>query len=161
MRIELETSDQAAGIRTLLVEAFPTPVEADLVERLRDGGHAEIGFAAIEGNRVVGYILLSRMSAPMKALGLGPVAVSAGKRRLGIGRSLIEAGLERARRAGWEAVFVLGEPDYYTRFGFAVDEAAGYETPYAGAYFMIASLTGNALPRHGRVDYAPPFADLA
>lgn len=160
MRIERETSEHAAGIRQLLVEAFPTPDEADLVERLRDGGHAEIGLTATEGCRVIGYLLLSRMSAPMKALGLAPVAVAADKRRLGIGQSLIEAGLERARRAGWEAVFVLGDPDYYARFGFSATDAAGYETPYAGAYFMIASLSGEALPRNGRIDYAPPFASL-
>ena len=161
MQIELETSEQAAGIRTLLVEAFPTPEEADLVERLQDGGYAEIGLTATEGSRVVGYLLLSRMSAPMKALGLAPLAVAADKRRLGIGQSLIEAGLERARRAGGEAIFVLGDPDYYTRFGFTATEAAGYETPYAGPYFMIASLTGKTLPRSGRVDYAPPFAGLS
>jgi putative acetyltransferase len=96
VQIELETSEQAAGIRTLLVEAFPTPDEADLVERLRDGGYAEIGLTATEEERVIGYLLLSRMSAPMKALGLAPLAVAADKRRLGIGQSLIEAGLERA-----------------------------------------------------------------
>ena len=161
MKIESETPEHAAGIRVLLIAAFPTPDEADLVERLRDGGHAEIGLTAIEEDRVVGYLLLSRMSAPMKALGLAPLAVVADKRRLGIGQSLIEAGLKRARRAGWEAVFVLGDPDYYARFGFSAADAAGYETPYAGPYFMIAPLTATALPRHGRVDYAPPFASLA
>ena len=161
MRITEETPDLHDAIRAVLGGAFPTAVEADLVETLRRDGDMVIALAAREGDEVVGYAALSRMVAPMKALGLGPVAVAPGRQRRGIGGGLIRHAIERARADGWEAIFVVGDPAYYRRFGFETEAAAGFVSPYAGVHFMVLPL-GGALPvRFGRVDYAPAFADLA
>jgi putative acetyltransferase len=157
-----EAPEHNAAIRTLLLAAFPTAVEADLVDRLRADGDAEISLVAVEGGAVVGHVLLSPMIAPMKALGLGPVAVAPDRQRQGIGSHLVREGIERARAAGWEAVFVLGEPAYYNRFGFDTDAAAGFASAYAGPYFMALWLGGGPNPtRAGRVDYARAFQALA
>ncbi len=159
--VQPETPGLHSAIRAVLLQAFPSPVEADLVERLRADGDIEIGLVACDGRDVIGHIAFSPMTAPMKALGLGPVAVAPERQGHGIGSLLIREGLERARTAGWETVFVLGEPAYYTRFGFNTATASGFSSPYAGPYFMAISLSGRApTVSTGRVDYAPAFRDL-
>ncbi|WP_295559227.1 N-acetyltransferase [uncultured Hyphomicrobium sp.] len=160
-RIALETPALAPEIRSLLLAAFPTPVEADLVERLRRDGDVAMALAAFENDALVGHVVFSPMAAPFKALGLGPVAVTPKRQRSGIGSQLIRQGLATATDAGWDAIFVLGDPAYYGRFGFRADTAAGFECPYAGPYLMALALSGNELPgRGGSVAYAPAFRDL-
>ncbi|MDQ8700349.1 N-acetyltransferase [Hyphomicrobium sp. LHD-15] len=161
MLIRPETPDLVGAIRALHLAAFPTSAEADLVDRLRRDGDATLSLVALDAGTIAGHLMLSPMHAPMKALGLGPLAVRADRRRQGIGGQLIRNGLAEAKAAGWEAIFVLGEPAFYGRFGFDVGRAVGFETPYAGPYFMILALDGSELSaRSGRVDYAPAFADL-
>lgn len=162
MRITSETSGFEGAIRALLLAAFPTAVEADLVARLRHDGDIVIEMAAGEGERVIGYVAFSRMSAPMKAVGLGPVAVLPARQRQGIGSALIREGLASAQAQGLEAAFVLGEPAYYRRFGSDAEAASGFASPYAGPYFMALALADGGLAvRSGRVDYAPAFSGLA
>ncbi|WP_020086637.1 GNAT family N-acetyltransferase [Hyphomicrobium zavarzinii] len=161
MRIEAEQPAHRPGIRRLALGAFPTAAEADLVDRLRHDGDVAISLVAVDGEEVVGHVLFSAMTAPMKALGLGPVAVEASRRGEGIASDLIREGLARARREGWQAVFVLGDPAFYARFGFSVEQAAGFETPYAGPYFMALALDGASLAHaNDPVAYAPAFQSL-
>ena len=128
-------------------------------------GDLVISMVAVAAEKVVGHVALSRMSvfadgAAVRALGLGPVAVVPERQRSGIGAALIEAGLEEAARAGVEIVFVLGEPAYYSRFGFDAAGARPFASPYAGPYFMALTLTDMVAAREGRADYAPAFARL-
>ncbi|WP_072391287.1 N-acetyltransferase [Hyphomicrobium sp. CS1GBMeth3] len=161
MRIAPETLALRNAIRTTLLAAFPTSLEADLVDRLREAGDIEIGLVSIEEAAVIGYIAFSRLDAPIKALGLGPVAVVPERQRGGVGSALIRAGLEHAKAAGWQAVFVLGYPAYYHRFGFETDTATGFSSPYAGPYFMATSLSNESLrAKSGRVAYPPAFDGL-
>ena len=149
-----------AAVRDLLIAAFPGPDEAQLVERLRTDGAAAIELAAREDSRIVGHILFSPLQAPMRALALAPLAVAPDRQSAGIGSALVQAGHDRAREEGWDAVFVLGDPGYYGRFGYDAALAAGFESPYAGPHFMALALGRAALPRHGAVTHAPAFAAL-
>jgi putative acetyltransferase len=150
-----------AAVRQLHIAAFPTPAEADLVVQLRRNGDAVISLAAFDGERVVGHAMFSAMRAPFKALGLGPVSVVSDMRRLGVAAELIKQGIARAHAEQWDAIFVLGSPAYYSRFGFSADAASGFTSPYAGPDLMVLALGGASLtPRSGRIDYAPAFAAL-
>ncbi len=160
MNIRAVTPADHLAIRAMLVAAFPTPGEADLVEQLRAGGEAAIELVAVPEDSVAGHILFSPMQAPLRALALAPVAVAPDRRRQGIGAALIRAGHERAREQGWDAIFVLGDPDYYQRFGYDVSLAASFASPYAGPYFMAVALGGVLPVRNGPVTHAPPFAAL-
>src|SRR5688500_11811896 len=116
------TPSDAGGIRHVHLSAFPTSLEADLVDRLGRDGDAVASLVAIEDGVVVGHILFSRMAAEadgraIDSLGLAPVAVIPDRQREGIGAKLIEAGLREARLLGVDIVFVVGEPEYYARFG--------------------------------------------
>lgn len=156
----------SAAIRAVHLAAFPTPLEADLVEALERDGDAVVSLVQERRGEVAGHALLSRMSVSgdgrnCRALGLAPVAVLPGFQGSGIGGALIHGALAIARASGEELVFVLGEPDYYHRFGFAAETAAPFASPYAGPYFMALALNaGLALPTAGSAAYAPAFAAL-
>lgn len=155
IRFELET--EYSAIRDLHLEAFPMAGEADLVDVLRSDDDAVLSLVAVDKD-VIGHVMFSRMQAPFKALGLAPVAVLAGWRRRGVADALIRVGLKQAKAEGWEGVFVLGAPEYYTRFGFDVALASGFQVPYAGPHFMALPLQKYGLPtRNGRISYAQAF----
>lgn len=160
MRIRAERAGEAQAIHDLTAAAFGQEAEAQLVDMLRTDGDAELSLVAEEAGQVVGHVLLSPMAAPKKVLGLGPISVLPDRQRQGIGGALIAAAAERAQAAGWSAIFLLGDPNYYARHGFSVDLAAGFDNPYAGPYFMARELVPGALSRTFAVDYAPAFARM-
>lgn len=144
--------------------AFGTPFEGQLVADLIKGDLAAISLAAIEGGRIVGHILFSPLVAEIDgdtalALSLAPLAVYPDCQRRGIGTALTRAGLAKAAETGWEAVIVLGDPEFYARFGFSAALAAGFDSPFAGPAFMALELTKSALSgRKGRIIYSAPIA---
>lgn len=149
------------AVRRLLAAAFGQPAEAELVEALRASGDAAVGLVADLDGVIIGHILLSVLQAPQKCLALAPVAVAPERQNQGTGSALVRAALDRAKAAGWQAVFVLGEPEYYARFGFSVGLAANFETVYPKTYFMALELQRGALQsRKGPVIYAAPFLRL-
>lgn len=152
-----EPKDHEA-IRSLLIAAFGGSVEAELVEQLRSDGDSEIELVAEEEGEIVGHILFSSVNAPFPALALAPVAVLPDRQRSGVGSALIKAGHRIAGDAGWRGIFVLGEPDYYRRFGYHPALAAGFSSPYAGDYFMALALNGPLPAASGAVRHAPAFA---
>ena len=157
--IRPETADDREAVRQLLLATFPTSDEARLVARLRGDGDAVLSLVAVEAEAVVGHVLFSRLLAPAAALALAPLAVRADRRRRGIGARLVEAGLDRARREGWRAVVVLGDPAYYRRFGFRPEAVRGMASPYAGPALMGLALAPDGL-QGPHIEHAPAFASL-
>jgi putative acetyltransferase len=161
MNLRDESSGDHEAIWKLHLTSFPGPGEADLVDRLRKDGDVVISLVAIEGRVLSGHVVFSKMAAPFRALALGPVAVLPDCRRRGIAATLVREGLKRASYDGWAGIFVLGDPNYYRRFGFESKHADGFESAYAGPHFMALPLTSDELPlRSGRLDYAPAFSAL-
>ena len=161
MNFRDESLGDHKAIRHLHLASFPGPGEADLVDHLRGDGDAVISLVAIEGRVLTGHVMFSRMSAPFRALGLGPVAVLLDWRRKGIAAGLIQEGIKRATNEGWAGLFVLGDPNYCQRFGFKSKHADGFESPYDGPNLMALPLNNDGLPlRFGRLDYAPAFSAL-
>ena len=159
-QIRDEQPKDIAAIRAVVEAAFPLPVEADLVDQLRADGDSVISLVAVDDGQVAGHILFSKLTAPFRALGLAPVSVLPERQNAGIGSRLIRTGLERAALAGWRGVFVLGEPEYYGRFGFDAEAAKGFTSPYAGPYFMALPLNGELPATEGEIGHAPAFAAL-
>ncbi len=158
--------EDAAAIRAVHLAAFPTSAEAELVTRLDEDHDSEISLVAEQSGEIVGHVLLSRMKASaggqaLRALGLGPVGVLPGVQGSGVGSALIRSALAIAETLGEDVVFVLGEPDYYSRFGFSAEAAAPFESPYAGPFFMAVRLRPDAVPSGpGEARYARAFARL-
>src|SRR5262249_60843901 len=92
--------------------------------------------------------------------GRAPVAVPELRRRQGIAAALVRAGLEACRAGGFGWAAVMGEPAYYSRFGFRPAAEFGLAAEYGGGpAFQAIELVAGALPRGaGLVRYAPEFA---
>ncbi len=148
------------AVYQVVSSAFGQSAEAELVEKLREGGSSVVSLVAEEDGEIIGHVLLSRMEAPFPALALAPVSVIPTRQRSGIGSALIERAVDRARSEGWAAIFVLGDPNYYGRFGFDREAAAGFMSPYAGQHFMMLKLSPSLSASTGELRHAPAFAAL-
>lgn len=151
----------ACAVRRLVTDVFGQPSEADLVEALRHSGDAVIDLVAEVDSEVVGHVLLSKLQAPARCVAVAPLSVAPKHQKSGVGSALMDQAVQRAKADGWAAIFVLGDPGYYTRFGFDVVTAAKFETEYPKAYFMALELADGLLGKiNGRVVYGAPFLDL-
>jgi len=126
------------AVRTLLDEAFGRPEVADLAEALRasSAGAAGHAYVADVNGEVVGHTQLSRcwVDAPDRLVEvpvLSPLAVAAHHRRSGVGTALVRHALAAAEAAGAPAVFLEGDPDYYSRLGFVAGSTHGFTAPSA------------------------------
>lgn len=153
------TAADAAAVAALVTAAFGQDDEARLVQMLEADGDAEIALVAESPDGIVGHVLLSPMRAPFPALGLAPISVAPDHQRRGIGSALMRAAIDRARAGPWRVIFLLGDTDYYGRFGFTARAAEPFGSPYAGPHFQLLALDDAPL-EGGDVAYAPAFDRL-
>src|SRR5262245_10699864 len=123
MRIRTEAAEDQDAIRDVHRRAFRGEGEARLVDDLRRDGNGALSLVAGTEAGIAGHILFSRLHAPLRALALAPLAVLPEAQGRGIGSALIRSGFDQAAAESWEAVFVLGAPAFYGRYGFTVDAA--------------------------------------
>jgi putative acetyltransferase len=140
--------------------AFGRDDEARLVGLLNKAGDSIVSLVAVEEGIIVGHVLLSEVAAPFPALGLAPLSVRPDCQGRSLGSALVRAALAEAAAVGARAVFVLGDSDFYGRFGFGAAQARGFASPYAGPHLMVLPVGGPLPVPTGRIDYAPAFAEL-
>ena len=165
MIIREEKPSDIRKIWEINAEAFETKAEANLVNSLRDSGCTFISLVAEIGTNVVGHILftpveLSGDKNKLKILGLAPMAVLSQYQNIGIGSKLVKAGIKHCQSLGYDAVVVLGHPDYYPRFGFLPSVRYGIKSEYnvPDEVFMILELTPGSLQHHqGVIKYHEAF----
>ena len=155
-----ESPDDWKAIYQVVSSTFGRLSEAELVGALREAGDGIVSLVADDDGQIIGYVLLSKMDAPFSALALAPVSVIPPRQRSGIGSALIKRAVSKARDEGWAAIFVLGNPNYYKRFGFDQEAAAGFTSPYAGRHFMVLKLSPSLPATTGALRHAPAFAAL-
>ena len=161
--------EDAAAVRRVHLKAFGgREEESRLVDLLHAAGADPISLVAAEkpGGRILGHILFSPVdldgpSATLHLLGLAPIGILPEEHGRGVGSRLIRAGLAACLEAGYDAVVVLGEPDYYSRFGFRRASDRGLGNEYcADEHFMVAELREGALGgASGTVRYRPEFRE--
>jgi predicted N-acetyltransferase YhbS len=131
-RLREERAADVDAREALLDAAFGPARFEKTCERLREGRMPALGlsFVATKGAALVGTLRLWRVEAgDREALMLGPLAVAAECRSAGIGRALIEHGLQRAQKLGHESVILVGDAPYYGRFGFSRAHTLGLTLP--------------------------------
>jgi putative acetyltransferase len=140
-------------VRELLTEAFGRSDEARLLDRLRSSGGGGLSLLAEIEGRVAGLIHFSAVTLPgcdpLSLLALAPLAV--------------EEGLVACRTAGSGAVFVLGDPAYYGRFGFVPTREFGIDSPFgapAEFYRVLELVPGHLGGASGTVVYPAAFDGL-
>jgi putative acetyltransferase len=166
IEIRTERPQDSAAIQEVHSKAFGGPVEAKLVQLICERKKALISLVAVSDGKIVGHILFSKVtiaSSPntFNAVGLGPVAVLPEFQRTGIGSKLIRDGLKQCQQAGYDAVVLVGEPAYYSRFGFSRAADFGLQNEY-GVHdeFMVLPLRDGALAGvNGMVKYQPEFQE--
>jgi putative acetyltransferase len=119
-------TDDHEAVLAVVREAFTKPgwdgeVEAGIVARTWALGASPNGLdlVAIDGAAIVGHVLGAVGDlGGQPALAVAPLCVARSRQLEGIGSALISELLSRADGAGWPLVLLLGNPDYYQRFGF-------------------------------------------
>lgn len=163
--IRAEEPPDRAGISSLHRQAFRGGIEADIVEALRAVGAVALSLVAAEDGSILGHLLFSpgRLESGDQVydcLVLGPLAVLHEKQRHGIGATLVRAGLDELGHRSCPAVFVLGHPEYYPRFGFAPAEIYGIRPEInapAPAFMALELQKGWLLGRPGVLRFRPEF----
>ena len=170
MLIQRETPAHVADIRTVTEAAFARPgqsgeppAEATLVDGLRAGDAwlSALSLVALDPVAgVVGHVVCSRArlgSAPV--LGLGPLSVHPDHQRRGVGKALVHAVLGAADALDEPLVVLLGDPGYYSRFGFRLADRYGITPPVPEwrPHFQARTLSTFTPALRGRFAYAEPF----
>ena len=130
--IRAERASDIAAREALLDASFGEGRHVRTCQRLRDGrAPAEgLAFSAVHEGRVVGTVRLWHVSAGgIPALVLGPLAVDASCRKLGVGAALMNHALAAAKARGHGAVILRGDAAYYSRFGFSPEKTGELALP--------------------------------
>lgn len=178
MLVRREEPGDIETVQSVVAAAFArqdapgeVPVEVGLLDELRrdEGWLPPFSLVAVEPTegeateqQVVGHVVCTRgVVGDTPALGLGPLAVRPDRQRFGIGSALMHAVLGAADALEEPLVALLGEPEYYARFGFRSSAEHGVTAPDArwGHYFQVRVLSAHR-PLEGTFCYAGPFGRL-
>ena len=145
--------------------AFGRDAESVLVDRLRDDNLIVASVVAVTEGQVVANVVFSRLrlrtsAGLLNAAALAPVAVLPAHQRRGLGAAVIRHGLRICAERDCAAVFVLGDPDYYARFGFSHELAKRVSSPYshAGSAWMALEFQPSSISNvSAEADYPQAF----
>ena len=126
MIIRNETPSDIDAISEVIIAAFENlaisnHTEQFIVDALRAAHALTISLVAEIDGRVVGHIAFSPITISDGCpnwYGLGPISVLPEYQRQGIGRSLVLEGLSLLKALGGQGCALVGNPNYYQRFGF-------------------------------------------
>ncbi|WP_018181442.1 GNAT family N-acetyltransferase [Kaistia granuli] len=122
IQIDVEAPGEAGAREMLLDRAMGPDRHQKTSERLRENRLPASGLALVarDGDAVIGTVRLWNVSADGRdALLLGPLAIAPERQSEGLGGKLMRAALNRAAMFGHGAVILVGDADYYARFGFS------------------------------------------
>ena len=162
MHIRAELANDIPQIHALTQAAFLTAAHTShtehlIVDALRQAEALSVSLVAEEAGQIVGHVAVSPVHISSGAehwYGLGPVSVLPEIQGLGIGSRLIRAALPQLQTLSAHGCVVLGEPEYYQRFGFK-SEPSLVLADVPAEYFMALSFNEN-LPS-GEVTYHAAF----
>lgn len=126
MMIRAERPGDEVSIDAVTRAAFADHPHSDqtehlILERLRRSGALSLSLVAEEDEKILGHIAFSPVEIGDGIscwYGLGPVSVVPNRQGEGIGAALVRQGLERLSERGSLGCVVMGDPGYYSRFGF-------------------------------------------
>ena len=164
--IRVTQPEDLVALEALYPLAFP---EENLLPVLRalHAGKSDVLSLVYFDEEIVGHVAFSECGTPEypnKFSLLAPLAVSPSKQKQGIGSELARHGLQILSEKGVMKAFVLGDPNYYGRFGFEPEPGVlpPYELPteWAAAWQSMA-LSDTAVNAHGKLMVSEPWQDPA
>jgi len=163
IQIRNESKGDVEQIHRVTVLAFRSAPHTDhteqfIVKALRRADALVLSQVAESDGEVIGHIAVSPVKisdGSAKWFGLGPISVLPEYQGKGVGSKLMENALVDLREKGAAGCVVLGDPNYYGRFGFkVVDELLFPGIP--AEYFQALSFSGG-FPQ-GEVAYHEAFS---
>lgn len=151
--IRNETVSDIEAISEVTIEAFRTlaisqHTEQFIINALRDAHALTISLVAEIAGQVVGHIAFSPIvisDGSPNWYGLGPISVLPKYQKQGIGKSLIHKGLSLLKDLGAQSCALVGDPEYYKRFGFK--NISGLTHEGIPPEVFLALPFGNIIPR--------------
>ncbi len=124
-------------------------------ERLRRGRKPAAGLALVARDAAGGLVGTVRLwhvrAGDAPALLLGPLAIDTAAQGEGVGASLMRLAIARAGMIGHAGIILVGDPEYYARFGFSAAPTAGLVMPapverrrFLGLELKVAGLAAGA-----------------
>lgn len=161
--IRAERSGDAPAISGVIRAAFreaphASGTEAAVVSKLRGAGALAVSLVAEVGDAIIGHVACSPVEIngrPEGVMGLAPLSVLPAWQGRGVGSQLVRVALAELAALGAIGCVVLGDLDFYGRFGFVRSETLCYP-PAPAAYFAVTRLTEAQLPA-GVVTYHSAF----
>ncbi|MBQ0784258.1 MAG: N-acetyltransferase [Amphritea sp.] len=143
MNIRVAKSEDGQGIQRLYLSAFPegegevvSKIAIDLLDEKTTPKILSL-VAETEGD-LLGHVAFSPVTVDsienFHSYILAPLAVQPDFQKRHIGSQLIEQGLQQLSLIGVNVVFVYGDPEYYSRFGFSVEAAHQFRPEYKMEY---------------------------
>ena len=163
INIRKENSNDAQSIHEVTVAEFLDAPHTDhteqfIVRALRVSGALSISLVAEDEGSIVGHVALSPVTISDGTdgwYGLGPISVYPSNQDKGIGSKLMNAAIEELKNIEANGCVLLGDPNYYHRFGFNPREGLML-TDVPLEYFQALVLQGD-LPQ-GIVTYDESFS---
>lgn len=163
MTIRPAQAGDYSQIYSLVQTAFATAKISDGTEqdfvlelRRRDTYRPELELAAEENRQLIGHILLTPLPVPgapegLRGLMVAPLCVRLEDRSRGLGGQLLHEGGRRAAELGYNALFLVGDPDYYGRYGFQNAVSLGFQNASGvpDQFLLARGLTPDALQNAG------------
>ena len=146
----------------LIHAAFGNRSESDLVKQLISDGDVLINLLVESLDTIIGNVVVSKitMEPDMGLLcgGIAPVSVLPDQQSSGVGSKLMTAAINESKKMGIDALFLLGDPNYYKRFGFIVSKL---KNDYSVEHLQELELTEDCLVNiKSKVTYANAFLNL-
>ncbi|WP_406638037.1 GNAT family N-acetyltransferase [Amycolatopsis sp. WGS_07] len=175
MQIRQSTADDAPAIHAVHTAAFrphnPNVTgeipEAKLVTELTADGDLlpALSFVAVQDGEIIGHACSSpgRLGDdPNAAIGFGPLGVHPDHQRSGSGSALVHATIGAANALGYGLIVLLGDPGYYSRFGFVLAETLDITPPVPEwtPHFQALRLAAYDPVNRGAFRYAAAFDRL-
>lgn len=129
---------EPAAVEALLDRAFGQDRRARTAYRVRGEAQAipALSFAALDGTGLIGSVqcwpvkFIPDDGEPAALVMVGPVAVAPERQRGGVGRRLTQTALSAAADEGFDALMLIGDPEYYGRFfGFTAERTSEWRLP--------------------------------
>lgn len=167
IQIRNEKQDDYQQIEELVRNAFKLAKYSDgdehnLIGRIRQSSDylPNLSLVAVSGDIVLGHIMFSRIFIGNSvAIALAPLSVRPDWQRKGIGKLLVMKGQELASQMGYSCSLVLGNPDYYSKFGYEKASDYGIIAPFEvpDEYYMVCAFDKNCAIPKGHVKYSEAF----
>jgi predicted N-acetyltransferase YhbS len=131
--IAFDAPEHAVAVEALYDDVFGPGRFARTAERLREGNSKipEASLVAVDAQGVTGVVRVwpVKVGETGKAAFLGPIAVAERRRGNGVAFKLMERAIGVCREQGYAAVILVGDQDYYDRFGFKQAGAGRFLLP--------------------------------